>query len=323
MPPTISHRVGRRTGAVACCITLLTACGDQVNHAWEVAAQGVYAGALAPRSGFALVGSLNHGGSLWSIPAGERLFNWNHASGEFSDLVAAAISDDGQRAATTDPRTMVLWDTATGASLGFWTTPAAVLDLALTPRGDQILMGMQDHSAVLFDAASGAHVQTLLHDGAVNTVSVDASGERALTGSADNTAVLWDLTTGQAIRRLAHTNPVRVAELSASAKYALTAVQSEAVALWDLQSGSRVAVLQDRNQGVMSAAFAADDSTLLIGYVNRRIELWDVATARLRRSWNPPGKSFWRANGRAVLAVAFGASGYFVMLGDGSVVELS
>lgn len=145
-------------------LALLGGCSDSApRNSYELAAQGIYTGSLSADSQTALIGSLNHGASLWRKDH-ERLYNWSHEAGEVSDLVAAGFAPDGRQAVTIDPRTLVVWDTASGAALAYWTTPAAVMDVTLLPAGRGVLMGLKDHSAVLFDATSGDHLQTLLHE---------------------------------------------------------------------------------------------------------------------------------------------------------------
>lgn len=184
---------------------------------YELATQGVYTAALSEGSELALIGSLNHGGSLWRTGEHARVFNWNHESGAFSDLVAAEFSPDGTRAVTTDPRTLVVWDTRSGDALAYWTTPGSALDVAIGNDG-RVLMGLTDHSAVLFDAGDGRHLRTLLHEGVVGTVSLSADGRWALTGSDDETSVLWDTASGEAVHRFRADNPVRVVALSPAAR---------------------------------------------------------------------------------------------------------
>ena len=49
----------------------------------------------------AVVGSMNHGASMWRLSDHERLYNWSHESGEFVELVAADFSPNGATAVTT------------------------------------------------------------------------------------------------------------------------------------------------------------------------------------------------------------------------------
>jgi WD40 repeat protein len=294
------------------------------SDAWDVAAQGIYTAALSDDSTLSVVGSLNHGGSLWRTTDRERLFDWNHRAGEYSDLVATAFSPDGHRAVTTDPRTLVLWDTDSGAALGFWTTPSAVLAVALAADGRTVLMGLKDHSAILFDAISGAYLHTFLHDGEVVSVDLSRDGRLAITGSDDGTAVLWDVANGTARHRLTLDNPARVVALSAGGRFAFTAAQNRAVTVWDATAGTPLFDLEARNTGILSARFSPDESELLLGYVNRTVALWDLGSRSRRASWRTQGRNPWRENGAAVLAVGFGAQSgtYFAVAGDGRLLTL-
>jgi len=317
---------GRRAGIVLIVAALAGCDGAGAPAAtYELAVQGIYTGALSPDSRLGLVGSLNHGASLWRTRDHARLYNWSHRQGEYADLVAADISADGRRAVTTDPRTLVVWDTANGEALSYWTTPAAVLDVAMVPDSDLVLMGLEDHSAVLFDANRGDHRETLLHQGPVAAVDVSADGRWALTGSDDESAVLWRVADGEAVHRLAHDNPVRQVALSASGSYLFTASQSQLVAIWDGATGQVLHTLSERNRGITSARFSRDERHLLMGYVNHTVELWDVVTGTRVQQWNTRARDPWRPTGGAVLAVGFSdASGrYFALAGDGRLVELS
>lgn len=297
--------------------------GPKPTATFELAAQGVFAAALSEGSDLALVGSLNHGGSLWRTIGHERLFNWNHAAGEFSNLVAAEFSADGTRAVTTDPRTLVVWDTRSGDALAYWTTPGSALDVAIGNDG-RVLMGLADHSAVLFDADDGRHLHTLLHEGVVGSVDLSADGRWALTGSDDETAVLWDTESGAAVQRFQQDNPVRVVALSPQGRLAFAASQGRTVAVYDGASGERVLLISEQNRGVTSARFSADERRLLVGYVNRTVDLWDVTTGRRLQRWNTPSRNPWQASGAAMLAVGFSASTdrFYALAGDGRLLEL-
>lgn len=303
---------------------LLSACGNDTEQSLSLAAQGVYAAALSEDGELALIGSMNHGASLWRRNSHERLFSWNHAQGEFTTLVSTAFSPDGSRAATCDPRTLVVWDTQSGKDMAFWGLPAAALDVALDNTGRKVLLGLEDHSALVFDAANGAHRHTFLHEGPVGSVTLDHAATVALTGSDDETARLWDLATGIERFRLPHNNPVRAVALSADGTLAFTASQNQRVRVWDATTGTAVRTLYERNPGIISARFSADGSLLLLGLVNRTVELFDVASGKRAQRWQLSSKQPLKTSGRSVLDVAFGArSGQFFSLsGSGDVSTL-
>ncbi len=304
-----------------------SACGtaDKPSGSWELAAQGLYAGAISADGQLAVVGSLNHGASMWRTSDKERLFNWSHESGKFAELVAAGFSPDGSRAVTTDPRTLVLWDTATGKALNYWATPGAVLDVAVLNDNRHVLLGLKDHSALLFDALTGAYETTLLHEGVVGTVDVTADGNTALTGSDDNTAVLWDLNTNSAKHTFQHDNPVRAVALSRQGNYSFTAAQGDLVAIWDNNSGALLHTLHNGiNHGVVSARFSSDGNLLAVGYANRRIILYNVNTGQPLQTWDPGTRHAMRPTGAAILEVGFiqNSATLLALSGDGRLLQL-
>ena len=316
-----------RTSLVFIGLLAITACGQNEaspSKTFKLTSQGVYAAALASNSEFTLVGSLNHGASLWRIADKERLFDWNHQSGSYSDLVAAGFSPDNSRAVTTDPRTLVLWNTQTGESLGYWATPGAVLAVALAPDGENVLMGLKDHSAVFFNAANGDYSHTFLHEGPVGSVALSLDGQYAITGSDDNFARIWSLSDGKMVQELAHTNPVRVTAISQTGKYTFTASQGEKVAIWDAKTGNRLHTISSKNPGVTAARFSQDERYLLVGYLNHRVELWDTTTGRQIKAWAANAKNPFHPSGTAILAVGFAENPnkFFAIAGDGRMMEL-
>ena len=315
----------RRSIVVFVLAAVLTGCdGAAPANDWELASQGIYTASISTDGELSLIGSLNHGASLWRNSDHERLYNWNHKAGESAELVASGISPSGARAVTTDPRTLVLWDTASGQALNYWATPGAVLDLDVVRGGRQVLMGLADHSAVLFDAESGDHVYTFLHEGRVGSVDVADRADVAITGSEDETAVIWSLASGEATHTLAHDNPVNVVAVSPNGRYAFTASEHQLIAIWDAATGTRRNTLSTRNTGVTTARFSADDRYLLVGYVNRIIELWDVETNRQIKRWYTAARNPWHPTGAAVLEVAFTnrAGTFYALSGDGRRFEL-
>jgi len=319
-----------RASILLLCLALATGCSNEApDRSWELASQGFYTAALSQRADLAVVGSLNHGASLWRMADIERLYNWSHQSGEFAQLVAAGFSPDASRAVTTDPRTLVMWDTDTGQAINYWATPGAVLDVAVLNDNQHVLVGLEDHSALLVNAQEGAYQHTFLHQGQVGSVAVDQQGTTALTGSDDNTAVLWSLNTRAPLHTFVHDNPVRKVALSPQGNYSFTAAQGDLVAVWDNNTGQMMYSLHNGiNHGAVSASFSADESQLVVGYANRQVALYDTRTGQRLKLWDSGTRHPMRATGAAIVEVAF-ASGVnqqgvsiLALAGDGRLLEL-
>lgn len=323
----VLHGKAKLLIVLAAAIGLITGCGnsEKPSASREVAAQGLYTGAISDHAQLAVVGSLNHGASLWNLSEHARLYNWSHTSGEPAELVAADFSPDGSRAVTTDPRTLVMWDTRSGKAISFWGPPGVVLDVAILSDNRRVLLGLDDHSALLFDARTGDYLSTFLHKGEVGAVATDSNSRLALSGSDDHTAVLWSMSDGRALQTYQHDNPVRAVAISAEGSFAFTAAQGDLVAIWDNASGRRIHELHNGpNHGVITARFSEDERLLAVGYANHRIELFDVASGALLQRWDSGTRHRMRPTGAAILEVAFAENqGYlFALTGDGRLLEL-
>ncbi len=308
-------------------ILFLTACEKAAGPAvsWETAQQGLYAAALSNNSSHAVVGSIYHGGSLWDVRSRERLYNWNHSKGDFTGIVAAAFSPEGDYSATASERTIVLWEVATGQPVWFWTASGDILSMALTPNGDYALLGLDDHSAVLFDIKNGGVKRTYRHNGKVRSVSLTDDARFALTGSDDRTAKLWDLDSAEALHTWQHENQLITTALSASGKYAFTAAQADKALIWDTGSGQQVKQMPIAKSSYIAGAaytaakFSKDETRLLTGTNSQLVQLWELASGTEVKRWKVTKKDKWKPSAATVVAVGFGgkAGQYFAIGSNG------
>lgn len=296
---------------------LVAACdnADGPSDTWENAVQGLYTAAISYDGKQGIVGSIHHGGSLWDMKRKERLFNWNHAEGDYTLLVSAAFSPDGRYAATASDRTIVLWEATTGAPVWFWTAPGNILSMALTPDGHYAVLGLANHTAVLFDIKNGGIKRTFTHQGKVRSVALSSDGKLLLTGSDDQTARLWDLQSSKELQRWKHDNQIITTALSATGKYAFTAAQADKATIWDTRSGQPLQTLPIKKGSYIvgaaytSARFSEDERQLLTGTNSQLVQLWDIASGKQARRWMISKREQWKPTSAAVLAVGFSAAG--------------
>lgn len=294
-----------------------------------MAVQGLYSASFSHDAKFAIVGSINHGGSLWNFFSNERKYNWNHKQGESSQIVASAMSIDNRYALTAKPQTMVLWDMQSGAAITYWTAPSEILDVDLLPNAELALLGLVDHSAALFDVKNGGVRQVFYHDGRVNSVAYDPNSALVLSGSDDFSARLWSTRTGRELRRWEHSDEVQLVEFSPDGKRAFTMAKYDQAAVWDTEDGrliNRIPLYSSalrRGQTFTAAAFSSDGRQLLTGTANRDIQLWDVASMQRIKQWRAPRRHPASPNTAAVLALAFGPQeNYLAITSDGMAHKL-
>lgn len=316
---------------LATIVFLISACsgGSPPSQSYEYAVQGLYSAELSTNGEHAIVGSINHGGSLWDVLTDERRYNWNHKKGDFSKVIASAFSPDLQYAVTAKPQTMVLWDINSGQGLTFWKAPSQILDIALLSNGDFALLGMTNHNAALFDIKNGGVIQTFYHDGPVNSVAYHADSNTILTGSDDYSARLWNVATGGELHRWENTHEVQLVAFSDDGTKAFTMAKYHRAAIWNTDDGSLINQLPlkasalRRGQLFTAAVFSNDSRYLLTGNGNRLIQLWDVASMREIKKWTTTRRNSASPTSAAILALAFGKNeSYYAITSDGFTHQL-
>ena len=306
---------------------LLSACdsGMAPTKSWENASVGSYSAAISSDASKAIIGSINHGGSLWTLRNNERLFDWNHKQGEYSNIIASGFSPEGNFALTADHQTMVLWNTRDGKALTFWTAPNEVMSVDLTPNGDYALLGLEDYSAVLFDVKRGGIQRTFYHDDRVLAVDLSADGNLAISGSEDETAKLWDVNSGKALHTWQHSDEVVTVAISDKGDKAFSVAKYDRAVLWNTRTGKAIGELPlrpsavKRGQAFTSARFSADGRYLLTGDTDRNVQLWDTRKLTLIAHWTVPKRDPWKPTGSAIEAVAFSRTSgiYYAVASNG------
>ena len=310
--------------------TLITGCssGDSPEKYVEYALQGAYSASLSPASKMALIGSFNHGGSLWNIQQSERLYDWNHRAGDYTIIAATAFSPDELYATTANQQDLVLWNLSNGQPEGFWSSPAEILDMDLAPNGDYALLGLADHTAVYFDVKNGGVTQTLRHNARVKSVDLSEDGMLALTGSDAYNATLWDMQGNKILHQIQLGNIVDTVALSPNKQLAFSSGSLDKAVIWSTQDGSVLHTLSDNRDlfgkrlSFLSARFSPDNSQLLTGTASGKVQLWDTSTGDMLRSWSVHKRDPYGPTSTGVYAVSFGQGNYYAIGSNGIINEL-
>lgn len=321
----------QRLFALSLLCVFISACdtGTPPSSSFEVAAKGLHAGALSDDGQWAIIGSIHHGGSLWRLSDGERLYDWNHQAEEFTTIVAADFSPDSNWAMTADHHTLVLWNVATGKGERFWQSPGQVLDLVLSKDGQYALLGLDDHRAVLFDVMRGGIKHTFTHENRVRSVAMSRDGSTAATASEDYSAALWDIASGEKLASIQHDDDVQLVALSADGQRVMSMGKYDKAVVWDRQGDVLGTIpLQKENirRGLRftAAQFGNRNQELLVGRPDQTAQLWDISTMTLKQQWQLPKRDRWKPTSAAVVAINYGPyqDQYYAVASNGFVHEL-
>ncbi len=304
---------------LAYCTSLLSACGEIQKTPYKkesVAHQGAFSIRFSEHGKNAIVGSIHNGGSLWRTSPLDRIYDWNHQSGEQSNILSSAFSANGEFAATADHRTIVLWKRKTGQAVSYWNAPGNIKDMALSKSGTYALLAMQDYTATLFAIQSGGVKLRLPHAGIVYDVSMDSSNKLAASASDDLTAKIWQLPKGTLLHTLKHGNQVRTAELSPDGRYLFTSALRETGKIWSVKTGKLMLEIGKPRGHYQAVRFSGNGQWLLTGSSSGMIELWSLKDGKRRKKWHLQTQKLFGGHAQ-VEDVAFNGSAVIAAGSDG------
>jgi WD40 repeat protein len=269
----------------------------------------------------AVIASINHGGSLWDTQKNERLYNWNHKSGDYSDLVLTAISESGHVAMTADTKNIVAWNTQSGKSQGFWTAPSRLHSLAIHPNGQVAALGREDNLTSIMSLRSGQINRSLVHEHTIRSVNFIPNTDYLLTGSEDMTANVWNWRTGEKLLTWEHTYPVDIVLSNHKSSVAFVSAYMDNGYLYDLQSGDIIATTDTQRNRISAARFSPNDEQIALGLFDGRVQLRDANNGELLQEWQAHIRPNVYREASHITDIAFPGGNTLIALGSNGLLN--
>jgi WD40 repeat protein len=286
--------------------------------------------AVSPDGKYALTGLADHTLKLWDIARGKELRTF---TGQTGPINSVAFSPDGKLGlSASEDATLRLWDLETGQQVRIFTGHKGPVNAAaFSPNGKYIISGSEDQTLILWDAISGEALVTLTgHTGSVLSVAISTDGKYALSGSADTTLKLWDLGDERELRTFTgHDCAVKFVAFLPGSRTAVSGSWPEnhkqeepwpdhSLKVWDIEARTILRTMTIQSyEHITSAAIAPDGNSVLLAsyeewddtigadYPERALELWDLNTGKVARSFGYD----------SLRAIAFSPQGNFVLAG--------
>jgi RNA polymerase sigma factor (sigma-70 family) len=238
-----------------------------------------------------LAGGMDNTVHLWDLAQGEELHT---GQGHEGSVLGMAIASNGKTLVTaSNDSTVRFWDLTKHTPIRRIKAGGPMYCVSASPKGDVVAAGGAESTIHLWNMASGEEIKSLAGPESGTNGLAFSPDQKLLAGVGIDELRLWDVATGEQLRNVRRPNSGKGQSLalclafSADGKILAVGGQSEqAISLYDVAQNRETARLPT-GRGVSSLAFSSTGRTLITAGVDSFVQIWEVASGKLRTSLGP------------------------------------
>lgn len=198
-------------------------------------------------------------------------------------MAAISCSSDGQYIASTNTRSISVWDSTSGELV---TKPIQAgksdfTTIAFSPNNQHVASGSSEGVVRLWDALSGEQVASALeqHSGPVYGLVFSNDASMLVSASKDQTIVIWDANDGSMVHGplTGHRKTILALAFSPAGTRFASGSRDRSIRIWDATAGEEaLPPIVHRGGGVTSLAYTPDGNRIISGSDDRTIRIWDA-----------------------------------------------
>src|SRR5262249_49986650 len=213
--------------------------------------------------------------------------------GHGNEVMSVSWSPGGELIASgSKDRTVRLWRTAECAEQAALTGHAGwVTSVAWGDGG--LASGSFDETLKIWDPQSSQLIESLSKGAAVWSMGWAPDADRIVVGASSNSVDIWSPSRAELVSTLAgHTNWARAVAWSPTSADEVASAAGErdqSLRRWDASTGQQTAIHQAHSWLIYGVRASPDGTKLVSASLDGRGIIWDVATAKLLRSFYSEG----------------------------------
>jgi len=245
--------------------------------------KNVTAVTLTPDGKYAVSGSEDNTCILWDLEMGQtEQFCFGHNS----NIYNLSASLDGKMAITSgyDETYFTLWDVENKLPLrSFNDNAKKILDVNISPSGNQALSNSEDNSFILWDLKGNSPGKYLIgHTKDINSFAFTHDGKYALSCSKDETCIIWNLETGEPDLTIKAPNlGLNVVTSSPNGEFGIIGLDDGKCVIFELKSGKLVKILESHNDEITAIVFTKDGKYFITGSSDNNCILYDLKSGQI------------------------------------------
>ncbi|KAF9237048.1 quinon protein alcohol dehydrogenase-like superfamily [Melanogaster broomeanus] len=197
------------------------------------------------------------------------------------NVVSLSPSADGQHIASTNTRSISVWDSTSGELVTKPMGGGNITVIAFSPDNQRIASGSSDGSVRLWDALSGKEVLNIMqgHQGAVYGLVFSNDGSMLVSASKDKSIVVWDTNTFSIVHGplTGHQKSILALAFSPVGTRFVSGSRDRSIRIWDAMTGEEaIPRIKHQGGGVTSLVYTPDGSRIISGSDDRTIRIWDA-----------------------------------------------
>ena len=232
--------------------------------------------------GNTIVGSSREGliqNQVWNTVTKEKIPTFSSDGGIGRHV---AFSPNGKTIASSDGRTIILWDIVTMQELVRLDSEDTIDTISVSHDGALIAGAGWAGLVRVWDVLTGQLKNTFGHAGRVNSIAFSPTENILASGGGDATVKLWDTITGTELLTIRRTERISTVAFSPDGKTLawIEASPPDTIHLWDVTTRSIIALYEDPTVYDMnSIVFSPDGKTFLtVDAQNDIVKVWDINT---------------------------------------------